>query len=64
MVAPMLKICPHRWSRALKRLPGRLAAAGLLLLAAACATGDSAGDTDNAKNHGFYGSVTGGWTHP
>jgi hypothetical protein len=46
-------IAPARW----------LAVALLLLLIAACAAG-SAAPADNAKDHGFYGSVTGGWSHP
>ena len=36
----------------------------LALLLAACTAGGSAGDADNAKNHGFYGGGTGGWSHP
>jgi hypothetical protein len=36
----------------------------LALVLAACATGGSADDRDNAKSHGFYGGVTGGWSHP
>jgi hypothetical protein len=31
-----------------------------LLLVAACAAGDTAGNSDNDRNHGFYGTVTGG----
>jgi hypothetical protein len=45
-------IAPARW----------LAVAGLLLLVAACAAENSADPSDNSKNHGFYGSVLGGWT--
>jgi hypothetical protein len=45
-------------------VPARLlAVAGLLLLVGACAAA-SAGPSDNAKDHGFYGSVTGGWSRP
>jgi hypothetical protein len=36
----------------------------LALWLAACTSGGSADDPDNAKNHGFYGGVTGGWSHP
>ena len=34
------------------------------LALAGCAAGSGSGDTDNAKSHGFYGGVTGGWSHP
>jgi hypothetical protein len=64
---------PSNWAQMLKIfLYGRrqapiapvqlLAVAGLLLLVAACAAGSSTDASDNAKNHGFYGSVLGGWT--
>jgi hypothetical protein len=36
----------------------------LALLLAACTAGSNADDSDNAKNHGFYGGATGGWSHP
>jgi len=36
----------------------------LALWLAACTSGGSADDSANAKNHGFYGGVTGGWSHP
>jgi hypothetical protein len=36
----------------------------LALWLAACTSGGSGGDSDNAKNDGFYGGVTGGWSHP
>jgi hypothetical protein len=46
-------IAPTRW----------LAIAGLLLLVGACAAA-SADPADSAKDHGFYGSVIGGWSQP
>jgi hypothetical protein len=38
----------------------RCALFGLLLLVAACASGSATGSSDDARNHGFYGGVTGG----
>jgi hypothetical protein len=40
----------------------RLLWLGLVLLLAACAAGSGGDSSDNAKNHGFYGSTSGGWT--
>ena len=36
----------------------------LVLSLAACAAGSSADESDSARTHGFYGGVTGGWSHP
>jgi hypothetical protein len=45
-------------------LAGRCAVALLLLLLAACAGGGAADNSDNARTHGVYGGVTGGWSRP
>jgi hypothetical protein len=59
----MLKIpLPPRRSGAV--VVGRLWVGALLLLVAGCAASSSADDSDNAKNHGFYGGMAGGWSHP
>jgi hypothetical protein len=36
----------------------------LVLSLAACAAGSSADGSASARTHGFYGGVSGGWTHP
>jgi hypothetical protein len=38
----------------------------LALMLAACAAAGSGDNADSAKNHGFYGGGSGGWTelHP
>jgi hypothetical protein len=60
--AQMINIVRHR-RRPAAIAPARwVAVAGLLLLVAACAAENSADSSENAKNHGFYGSVLGGWT--
>jgi hypothetical protein len=45
-----------------RRIVAGLAVSGLLLLAAGCA--DRADNSDNSKNGGFYGGMSGGWSHP
>lgn len=42
------------------------AAAGMLLLLAGCAPMGNGGaqGSDNDKSGGFYGGLSGGWTHP
>jgi hypothetical protein len=60
----MFKVSLRRPVRGPIKLAGRCAVAGLLLLVAACAAAGSADDPDNAKNHGFYGSVIGGGVPP
>jgi hypothetical protein len=55
------------------RFLGPLGAAGLWLVAltgflavaiAGCADTGSANNPDNPKSGGFYGGVSGGWSHP
>ena len=43
------------------RIAGWFALMGLLFITAALA---GASSSDNDKNSGFYGGVSGGWTHP
>jgi hypothetical protein len=43
---------------------GKIAVAGLLLLAAGCAAANSDNSSDNGKNGGLYGGASGGWSHP
>jgi hypothetical protein len=56
LFAAAAPVKPRSWLRPLALL--------LALWVAACAAGGSADDPENAKNHGFYGGLTGGWSHP
>ncbi len=60
------RICPAvrllETFRLLRRIAAGLVVAGLLLLVAGCA--DRADNSDNGKNGGFYGGMSGGWSHP
>lgn len=47
-----------------RRITGRLAVIGLVLLITGCAANDSASNSDNQKNSGFYSGVAGGVTRP
>ncbi len=51
-------------TRGNRRSACRLVIVGLLLLLAGCTAAGSGNNSDNEKNSGFYGGVTGGWSHP
>jgi hypothetical protein len=51
-------------ARRQRRTLYRLAVIGLLLLGTGCADTNGGNNSENDKNSGFYGGMSGGWSHP